>query len=419
MQLLVKDTVQFVQLTCSIMLDLIAQNVVRIVEESGHRLLVSLAKLEELYNGRHERICYADFGCLNFAQLYSLLPLRKHCVRTVLASSLPNEIHFAHYHRNLMSLMMSCATSNNSSSSSSSSSSSLEYVNDKLEWCVQVEAYNDKDVKRMCKVMLKKLMDAGDEHILAKLSAEFTAVHRRAFYLHDLIEIMLRSNAHGNELLACIRSLNQRTIHVMMRLLADYLSTVEHTSATTATASSHSSSSSSSSSSSTTSAQQAAASSSDALACHDEHEATTQMQAIVGHSELFTFAKQIRHLFRLANVLDMNESELEAMYKQTFGSSSSSSNNSSSSGEMVSGDHEAAAAAAINTVRSTVAGLCNNEPTSVFPHRRLGFVDVGLLFSQGLNLVVTIKKYNDKRICLNKEFWRKRSISFTFSNVFC
>ena len=44
------------------------------------------------------------------------------------------------------------------------------------------------------------------------------------------------------------------------------------------------------------------------------------------------------------------------------------------------------------------------------PYKRLGFTDVNLLFSQGLNLLVTVKKYAEKRICLNREFWCEYSI---------
>jgi len=46
----------------------------------------------------------------------------------------------------------------------------------------------------------------------------------------------------------------------------------------------------------------------------------------------------------------------------------------------------------------------------VIPFRRLGFTDLNLLLAQGLCLIVSVKKYTDKRICINREFWPKTMI---------
>lgn len=91
-------------------------------------------------------------------------------------------------------------------------------------------------------------------------------------------------------------------------------------------------------------------------------------------SDLYIFAKQIRYLFKQSGQLDFSISELESHYKQNFKN-----------------------------------GLRNqpNQSATGFPYKHFGYIDSHMLFSQGLGLMVTVKKFNEKKICLNREFWRK------------
>ena len=80
-QLLVKDGLQFVQLKPHLMVDLICQNIVKLVEDSACcKLVTSLAKLEELYNSKYEAIYFKDLDCSSFVGLFKKLPFEKHFV---------------------------------------------------------------------------------------------------------------------------------------------------------------------------------------------------------------------------------------------------------------------------------------------------------------------------------------------------
>ncbi len=111
---------------------------------------------------------------------------------------------------------------------------------------------------------------------------------------------------------------------------------------------------------------------------------------IIGLSDIYWLAKQIRNIFKSSNQIDMTMPELESFYKKMFLSKGVGLTKSLSVNEQL-----------LLQQQQQPAQL-----NSVLPFKRLGYIDSRLLFSQGLNLLVTIKKFTDKRICLNKEFWR-------------
>jgi hypothetical protein len=102
----------------------------------------------------------------------------------------------------------------------------------------------------------------------------------------------------------------------------------------------------------------------------------TMDHEILDLSETYLFAKQIRNLFKLANVTEMAYSNFELMYRRTY--------------------------------KTILTRHC--EQTS-FPHRQLGFVHSRLLFSEGLKLLLTLKN-SDKRVVLNEEFCGKLLLFF-------
>ena len=80
-QVLVKDSLQFVQLKPNLMLDFICLNLVKYLEENNFKIKISLSKLEEIYNSKYELIFYQDFGCENFVQLFSRLPFTNNYIK--------------------------------------------------------------------------------------------------------------------------------------------------------------------------------------------------------------------------------------------------------------------------------------------------------------------------------------------------
>jgi len=120
---------------------------------------------------------------------------------------------------------------------------------------------------------------------------------------------------------------------------------------------------------------------------------------IVGLSELFYFAKQVRFIFKSSSLIDMTVPELEAFYKKLFLNGKSGLVKSLPVNEQL----------FLQQQQAAVAGGGVGQQ-SVIPFRRLGFTDLNLLLAQGLCLIVSVKKYTDKRICINREFWPKTMI---------
>lgn len=293
-QLFTKDSVQFIQLKKELMLDLICQNLTKILEESNLKLKITLTKLEEVYNSKYESIYYQDFECNSFLDLFQRLPLERNFLK-------------------------------------------VEGVSLDSELSLTVENLNEREVKRVCKLILKKLMDEMEETVQKKLNEV------KLLRFKDLLDLIFLNNSDLSGLISKIP--NSRSFQFVLKCLSDY------------------------------------------FVFENGNDGVLETDSIlVGLSEFYFFAKQIRSLFKQTNLLDMSIVELESAYKQAFGKSSGSS------------------------------GL---------PYKRFGFTDANLLVSQGLSLVVTIKKFlNDKRICINREFWReffRIFFSFCFKRfyIFC
>ena len=139
-QLLKNDGMQFVQLKKEIMLDLISQNLMKLIEENN-RMKVSLSNLEKLYNTKYEPVNFRDFEVDNFFCFFELLPLRKNFINVSLASnpSIGYEESAAKISSNLL-------------------------VTSELSF--SVEPINEKELRRFSKLILRKLMDEMDQKVL-------------------------------------------------------------------------------------------------------------------------------------------------------------------------------------------------------------------------------------------------------------
>lgn len=262
-----KDGIQFVQLQPDIQIDLICQNLVKLIEESNMKIRAGLIKLEELYNAKFGPLCYQDLNCINFSGLLALLPIDSHLIQIEL---------------NGMDMMLS------------------------------VDALNERDCKRVCKLLMNKLMDDLEE-LVVKFMNEI-----KCCKFSQLWDFLMKQYDLSSKLV------NGRQISYVVKMLGDYFDQM------------------------------------------DDGKVLVMNSVITGLSDFYFFAKQIRNLFKLNNLLDISLNDLESLYNQTYGNKT---------------------------------GL---------PIKRFGYVDAHLLISQGLSLIVSIKKYqNDKRVCLNREFWRK------------
>jgi hypothetical protein len=311
-----KDNLQFVQLRQNIMLDLICSNLVKHLEESNLKLKITLSKLEEIYSSRYEAIFYQDFGCDSFSQLFRILPLKKHFVNVQPIASKPVENH----------------------------------AEESIEWIIQSECFNEKELKRVCKLMLRKLIDEQEEIVLFMIK-ESRGGSGKAFRFSDLCEMLMCDSQ-----ISLVNAIyNNRSVHFLHKTLGEYLVLDEK----------------------------------------DEG-------VIVGLSDLYVFAKQIRSIFKYsklsANDMTMTIPELEFLYNQAF----------IKNGVPKDGSFK---------LHEGNLGKMSESGHSCLPFKRLGFIDVTLLFSQGINLLVTVKKYAEKRVCLNREFWCKLfsgHVSFIF-----
>lgn len=308
-----KDNLQFVQLKENIMLDLICSNIVKYLEDSNLKLKVTLGKLEEIYNSRYEAIFYNDFGCDTFSQLFRILPLKKHFV-------------------SVQPIVNKAAEVNSEES---------------IEWIIQSECFNEKELKRVCKLMLRKLIDEQEETLMFLLKE--TKTSSKAFRFADLCELLMCDNQ-----ISVINTIyNNRSVHFLQKTLSDYL-------------------------------------------LFDDKDETL----IVGLSDLYVFAKQIRNIFKYsklsANDMTMTIPELEFLYNQAY----------VKNGVTKDGSFKMHDSGALGKTTPESGHSC-------LPFKRLGFIDVTLLFSQGINLLVTVKKYAEKRVCLNREFWCKHLSAFS------
>ena len=298
-QVFTKDGLQFVQLKDNLMTELICLNFVKHLDENGLKVKASLSKLEEWYNSKHVPIFYQDFDCENFEQLFSKLPFKKYFINVVEA-----ENH---------------------------------------EWNLEVEALNEKDVKRFAKNLLKKMIDECEEGLVLYLNEAKTKGKTLKFI--EVCEFLVSNNV---DLSNQLRHFNKRSLQFISKVMNVYLNI-------------------------------------------DEHE-----QNVLGISEVFQFAKQIRSLFKFINVVDITLPELEILYKQKY-----------KNGHGIKSEHQV-----LNTAMQSIQG--QKQPFyNGIPFKRQGLIDSYSLFSQGLSLLLTIKKFNDRRLCLNKKFWRNLKSLFT------
>lgn len=89
-QLFAKDGVQFVQLQPDVQLEIICQNLVRVIEENGCMLRIGIQRLEEVYNAKYEAIYYPDFGCGSLFELLKMLPLEANFISLTILP--PNDL---------------------------------------------------------------------------------------------------------------------------------------------------------------------------------------------------------------------------------------------------------------------------------------------------------------------------------------
>lgn len=182
--------------------------------------------------------------------------------------------------------------------------------------------------------MLRKLIDEQEEKVLF-LIKDSKLPNQKSFKLTDLFELLITPNVDSQNTLHNT-IYNNRSIHFLHKALGDYL-------------------------------------------VFDEKDDSV----VVGFSELYVFAKQIRNLFKYSklplNDMTMTIPELEFLYQQAY----------------------------VKNGKEPGFSKGNENGLSCLPYKRLGFIDINLLFSQGINLLVTVKKYAEKRICLNREFWCK------------
>ncbi|CAF1093991.1 unnamed protein product, partial [Brachionus calyciflorus] len=266
-----KDGVQFVQLKPQIQKEIICQNLVKLIEEcSSLKLKTNLIKLEDLYVSKYGCIFYQDLGCLNFPSLLNSLPL---------------DVNFIKID-----------------------------TNQGLDVTLSVDGLNERDTKRVCKLLMNKLMDDLEDLVVQFMhDNKFCKFQQLWDYLMKCFDLSQKVT-------------NRRQLGFILKSLSEYFN------------------------------------------CMDENRPLTLSSVITGLSDFYYFAKEIRNLFKFNNLLDLAWCELETLYKQTY-------------------------------PKSGVNGL---------PIKRFGYTDAQLLISQGLSLIVSIKKYqNDKRVCLNREFWPK------------
>ena len=314
-QLLKNDGMQFVQLKKEIMLDLISQNLMKLIEENNI-MKVSLSNLEKLYNTKYEPVNFRDFEVDNFFCFFELLPLRKNFINVSLASnpSIGYEESAAKISSNLL-------------------------VTSELSF--SVEPINEKELRRFSKLILRKLMDEMDQKVLLLIND--LRNRNKRFYFSDFIDILYTRNL---DFVNDFKILNKRSENFIFKYLSDFLQM-----------------------------NYSYYNGNRSAFCKDEE--------ILGFSETYFFAKQIRGIYKSTNKLDMSFSELEVFYRDIV-------------------RHQS-----VQRSQDLEESAANSSSISLFPFKRLGFVDTNLLFTQGIKLLVSIKKFADKRIFLNKEFWRK------------
>jgi len=319
-QVLVKDCLQFIQLKPHIMLDLICSNLAKYLDENNYKLKCTLNKLEEIYNSKYEPICYQDFDCENFTQLFTRLPFKTNFISVKPFNPIYDQLNL-----------------------------------DSIEWLIEIEMLNEKSTKRVAKLMLKKLMDDSEEFLISLIKEKeknFKLKSKQYVCFNDLFEMLVNKNS---EICNTVTTFNSRSISYINKCLNEYFIYSNNNNNN-----------------------------------EINNENNYDQLHIIGLSDIYWFAKQIRNIFKSSNQIDMTMPELESFYKKMFLSKGVGLTKSLSVNEQL-----------LLQQQQQPAQL-----NSVLPFKRLGYIDSRLLFSQGLNLLVTIKKFTDKRICLNKEFWR-------------
>lgn len=263
-----RDSLQFIQLTRELMINLVCENMVKLIEGKSCKLQTSLKDLETIYKNKFESgLCYEDFNVANFNDLFDILPLNEH---------------------------------------------HIDVKCDGNEYCFTIQPLNERELKRICRLALSKLVDYADEILLDQINNQ-----NKQIQFDNFVEMLFTNNE-----LIYLKNLSKRSRSFIIKTLSELIK-------------------------------------------FDSND------CIIGLTELYFLAKQIKVLFMKSNSLDLAIRDLDILYKQTF---------------------------------KTNHGI---------PYKKLGYVELNLLIIQGLSLMVNIKKYNDKRLCLNKEFWPKKFVDST------
>jgi hypothetical protein len=235
------------------------------------------------------------------------------------------------------------------------------------EWTLIVEPLNETELKRTAKLLLRKLMDEMESLVLQKIS-EFRAISNdKHFDFGHLFDLIMSRNDSTESSSNKISSGGQRAQNFLFKCLIVFFKLG------------------------------ASGGAKDDL--------------IVGFSEMYYFAKKIRCIYKTSNKLDMNIGELESFYSNVLKEPQQQSQKGSLVSSVSNGN------SSLNSSGSEGCGdAANSFDSVVFPCKRMGYVDTNLLFTQGLKLLVSIKKFNDRRICLNKEFWPKQFLVVTQSS---
>jgi len=356
-QVLVKDGLQFVQLTKAFMIDSICQNLMKLIEESNlNRTNLSLAKLEEAYYNKYEPIIhYSDLDCETFAQLFFILPLEKYFFlkRKVVLESNDMIDYYEYFYNQNKSKSRVQDDDYFKWANSNYKTINFEDSYDINIW-FDLELINERDLKRAAKLMLKKLIESnqtGDNNLNSDDFAYVTkslSNQSGPVSFMDVWNVLFIDNPDVSALYKA-SSYNKRSIHFVFKCLVDYLNIAKNDD--------------------------------DLELAIPFNRFDLNAKCITGLNDLYLFAKQIRNLYKLSNSWDLSVTELETLYKQTY--------------------------------KYAIGKEANGPSTSSasknqgFPYKILGFVDGNLLICQGLSLVISIKKYSEKRLCLNRELWPK------------
>lgn len=294
-QVFTKDSLQFVQLTKGIMLDLICQNILKLIDDNSLKIQRSFLDFEKMYNYKYEKIYYEDFDCKTMNELFEILPFKKHFINVNIV-----------YDNRL-----------------SSNDCEVTFTTDPI---------NERETKKISKLILQKLMDGADEKVLSILLQKQSFKEEVSF--EELLYLLLNNEMYQ------FNRINNRSKHSIYKFLFDYF----------------------------------------------KFHANSEKKFVLGISDLYIYAKQIRNLFIKANILDIPLQDLDMLYKQNYQ-------------VILQGTEH------LENKTDGAKSILTQVNSIRFTPKALGFTDLNLLYNNGLNLIVIFKKHNDRRVYLNKEFW--------------